>query len=222
MPAVGVGATGRQRREFNRDGKKRRGDKGSGGYSLPPWRILYSLDSYRSWGCFVFTDSCCVERDGARSRQRMSRGACERVIDLEQNVARLRLVLLGFVFWNAPGWIGVDAGAHQLDADLLSGLNVRACGLGRKRVGQRSADRATRGWKRVETWGHPLPPLHKIGEPRASGASVPAGAQSNFAGRAAHPGRCLRRIRSRSCDRGGTCSPREARDRWTSWTGAKP
>ena len=96
-------------------------------------------------------------------------------------MARLRLVLLGFVFWNAPGWIGVDAGAHQLDADLLSGLNVRACGLGRKRMSQRSADRATRGWKRVETWGHPLPPLHKIGEPRASGASVPAGAQSNFA-----------------------------------------
>jgi len=24
---------------------------------LPPWRSLYNLDSYRSWGCFVFTCS---------------------------------------------------------------------------------------------------------------------------------------------------------------------
>ena len=84
-------------------------------------------------------------------------------------------------------------------------------------MGQRSADRATRGWKRIETWGHPLPPLHKIGEPSASGASSASGCSVEFCrSRAAHPGRCLRRIRSRSCDRGGTCSPRGARVRSTS------
>ena len=27
------------------------------GIPTPPWRILYSFDSYNSWGCLAFTDS---------------------------------------------------------------------------------------------------------------------------------------------------------------------
>lgn len=52
-------------RSFEKEGA---GRKGGTGHSLPPWRILYSLDSYSSCGCLVFTDSCDV-RCGESTRR---------------------------------------------------------------------------------------------------------------------------------------------------------
>lgn len=70
--------------------------------SLPPWRILYSLDSYSSCGCLDRMDSC-----------------IEATLSLTVT-ARTQ-------FSTISGTKAQIRKSYQLDADLLACVDVRAC-----------------------------------------------------------------------------------------------
>ena len=105
------------------------------------------------------------------------------------------------------------AGTHQLNADLLAGLNVRACEVGGGGEGQRRAGGAWTRRERVGGGGGRFPPKRAELPRAATRAKCP---DWKFPGRVAYRGRYRRTSRSRSYARGGTCSPRGARVRSTS------